>query len=100
MTHIIPSMTATAGGFAAFSGTSIQTGVQASVPLKPEKPGRQVVVPEKDFLLFRNVGLTPPEQGMFDTFDLDKKLAPFDPETRMQVKTALFNCRLLQGRSV
>jgi hypothetical protein len=98
MTNTISLIQATdTRGWAAFRGTSINTGVQASAP---PKPSRQVVVPEKDFLLFRNVGLAPPEQGMFDTFDLDKKLAPFDIETRMKVKTALFNCRLLQGRSV
>jgi hypothetical protein len=46
--------------------------------------------------------LTPPEQEgqMFDLYDLDKKLAPFDTEVRMRVKTALLNYGLLRGRDV
>jgi len=42
-------------------------------------PGQHVTVRQEDFLLFREVGLTPPEQEgqMFDLYDLDKKLSPF-----------------------
>ncbi len=66
------------------------------------KPSRQVPVPHHDFVLFRKVGLTVPEgEGQtYDMHDLDQRLAPYDLETRMKVKTGLFNCGLLRGRPI
>lgn len=75
------------------------TTVSAAAPSSP----REVVVPQKDYLLFRQVGITPPEQEgqKFDIHELDKKLAPFDLNTCMRVKAALVRCRLLDaGRPI
>jgi hypothetical protein len=74
-------------------------------PLNPLNEGistmaasRQVIVSDKDYTLFRRTGVTPPDRegDTLDIVDLDKKLAPFDLGTRMQVKTALANDGLLR----
>jgi hypothetical protein len=80
-------------GRPAFSNTSLRTGIQAAAP--PPKPPREVVVPNKDFILFREVGLTPPNEGAFSLHDLDQKLDGVDYQKRMRVKSALVNCGLL-----
>jgi hypothetical protein len=102
MTDYISRIWATApDGTAAFKGTSISVQANGGKPttVDTKKPSRAAVVSQKDCLLFRKVGLSPPEQEgqMFDIHALDQKLAPFDLQTRMQVKTSLINNRLLGG---
>jgi hypothetical protein len=81
-------------GRAAFRGTSLRVGVQAAAATPP-KPSREVVVPQKDFLLFREIGLRPPDQGTFALYELDQKLVDVGYEKRMRVKSALVNCGLI-----
>ena len=52
---------------------------------------RIITVPDAAMVLFRRIGLKPPESGTYSMTDLDAKLAPLSSTERMQAKTYLQN---------